>query len=584
MGAYYPHVCLHFLSKLMKRIILFFVSALNILYMYGQDDLSAYLNRLFDMQDNPQAVREALSKVTPKQIESAPDSVKFDYYYLSAAVDDLEDKYTPEKISNLEKAKEICERGLDVHSAVYMEIMYALASEYEEFERYDEAFSTYQEGMIKGLSLKNAYPQKFADLIMGMATCYEIQGRLEEIPTHFRDAWEFWDKGQEPFETYNYFPLWSLQNFYYRYGEYDKAKETSREILDFIHQKVGDTHIENAEELYFYGNILREQKKYEEACAAYRKGIKVCEKVESSAKHLNVQKLLLGNLLLAYAKSGVVIEDTLNTILDDIKGNSIKTRTQTDYNNALFSLSKELNQKGNYDVANHYVSLLLRENLSEQERGVITNLKNTIEFNHNLASSEKILKDQLMSLPKGTKEWLNVARQLSIISYNKGDNEGNMKILLELYSCVTTKDTEYYAWTAYNLIGSLFDANKYNDALPICQSYQIFAEENFGDDMRYVTALNNLIVAKLKCKQLGGIKENFLSLEELYRKKHGINSFEYSVYLHNYGRYLQLSNQLEAAKNTYLKAIKLQNKIEGKPFPNTVRYLSEVNSELFLNI
>lgn len=157
----------------------------------AQEDLGTYLNRLFDMQDNPQAIREALSKITQSQLESAPDSVQFDYYYLSAAVDDMEDKHTPEKIKNLVMAKALCERSLGVHSPVYVELMWAIGNEYICNNDTLSALKYYRNSLVTSIGWYLSDGYQFEDLYNDMqdftAECYQNKQITKAMALHKSD-------------------------------------------------------------------------------------------------------------------------------------------------------------------------------------------------------------------------------------------------------------------------------------------------------------------------------------------------------------------------------------------------------------
>ena len=203
----------------------------------AQISLSERLNYVLETQDMNMGLK-LYKEITDTDIKQLADSSLFNYHYLGAYINS---EFLPDNEKNSEKAlshfleaKRLCETSIGVHSGDYMEIMRGLGDTYIQLGQYEDAIDIYQNGIVKSMYMRDAAPHDFGNLIIGLQECYELLGWLGEIPSHLQDAWIFWKKDFVPFETYNYYPLWSLQQFYRRYGYTDHALIVNEQIIKFI--------------------------------------------------------------------------------------------------------------------------------------------------------------------------------------------------------------------------------------------------------------------------------------------------------------------------------------------------------------
>ena len=536
------------------------------------------LSHVLEVQDMEMGIK-LYNEITEADLSQLPDSSLFDYHYLGGYLNS-EIPNHEKAVSHLLEAKKICDKVLGTHSIGYMEIMRGLGDEYIELGQYDEALAVYQEGIVKSMAVRNSASMAFGNLIMGVQKCYERKGWLNEIPSHLYDAWSFWPKDKEPFATYNYFPLWSLEQFYRRYEMYDKALQVSDVIIKFISEKVGAQYPEMAEELYMRGNTLVDMGRNNDAVETYYKALSILKlnKVDKDRLYGHVAS----NLLMAIISTERWRE--CDNILNDIKNYGRNVNDADIYKNALFSAANRFNSKGNYAKALFLNTELLELNLSDKERTIIENQTNTIKHDRDIIIALCQLEEQFRTFSQGSAEWFEIGHKLSSAYYLQKKVDKNICVLRKMYDAIaanTSIGEDYLFWVLNNLYGICFEKEEYNDALryAIEKWNYISSVPDITEDYLYY-ALNDVVAAKLRSNHLEGIDENLENVGALCSKLFGEQSENYSTHLHNQGRAYQLQGRLNEAKQIYLRAITLQIKNNRVPINRTVQYLMEVEKQI----
>lgn len=547
----------------------------------AQSTLSERLNYVLEAQDMDMGLK-LYQEITDADIKQLPDSSLFDYHYLGGYLNsEIPNHDNHEKaIYHLTEAKRLCETSLGTHSGEYMEIMRGLGDEYIDLGKYEDALAIFQEGITKSMYMRNVVSHDFGNLIMGVQDCYELLGWFNEIPNHLSDAWSFWYKDETPLVTYTYFPLWRLEQFYKRYGMYDSAISVSLLIEDFIKTKGGNTHPELAEALYMKGNILVKLNKTDDGIKAFQDGIFILQ--DNGMSNSELYGMLSGNLLMALISAERYDESA--TLLKDIQQYSVNTQMPDAYKNALFSAANRTANMCNYAKAIEYNTTLLSLNLSKEESDVIENQKSTILYNKNVVESLPALEKTFATLKIGEDDWFETGHKLSSAYYLVKDFDKNGIVLTAMYKAIDLNKSigaDYYLWVISNLYGLSLEKEEHQDALRYAMEKidYLTTIDDVPVNYRY-NALNDLVVAKMKSSTLDGIDSDLERIEKFYRNQYGENSNEYATYLHNRGRAYQLQNKLDAAKETLLQSITLQNKLEGKPLERTVKYYMEVEQQL----
>ena len=547
--------------------------------LYAQNNVQRTLDKIYEWaEDNPEKGLSEILAIDTSDITSWPDSTKFDYHYMVGYL--YGENAQPDKsIKHLLEAKSLCDKSLGTYSIGYMEIMWGLGDLYMEKGQYEDALAMFQEGIVKSMTIRSAATHAFGNLIAGMSNCYEQMGWYNEVPTHLRDAWDFWPKTEEPFETYNYYPLWALQQFYWRYEMYDDALNVSDHILDFITKQVGANHFEMAEALYMRGNTLVAMGRANDAIDVFENAISILKSSKKDTEEL--YGLLCGNLLASYLEAGLT---DYEPILKDIKDFGVRTKNPSIFKNALYSSANILNKRGDFTTAlalNQKVSEL---NLTPEEKTAVENQRKEIAYNQEVREVLPELEQERATLVKGSAEWFENLHQLSSAYYLEHDQDKNLDVLSEMHqACIayTAVGDEYLIWVLNNLLGLYLEQGTYDNALKCAtEKWEYVSSKDGMPDNLLFDALNNLIVAKMKAGKIDGIDEELKRIGDYYQNQFGEKSQSYAMFLHNRGRAYQLQGNLENAKQTFLQAITLQSELDGKPMGRTVQYLMEVQKQL----
>lgn len=570
----------HFIAKTRMAVIL--PSVFYALTMFSQTSLSEQLSEVLIANDLNKGFL-IYNQISETEIKQLSDSALFDFHYLGAYLNSNNCTETPnhEKvIHHLKEAKRLCDTSLGTYFTGYMEIMKGLGDEYFEEGNFEDALAIYEEGLVKSMAIRDRVPQFFANLIMGIQECYENLGFFSEVPIHLMDAWGMWDKDIEPFCRYNYFPLWTLQQFYSKYECFENALKINDEIVKFIQEKGGANHPEMAEALFYRGNHLNYLNKYEEATETYRQALKILDSNKLTDEDL--YEYILGNLVLASTETDS-IRLTID-ILDEIKTHGLKYNNPQIYKNALYSTANKFNERGFYDMALS-LNLQLRDlALTQEENAVIEEQHSDIIFNKEIIESLPKLYESFNSLSSENMEWFDMGYKLASAYYLTNEIDKYLEVLKQLYSAIKPDNSlgkDYYYWVLNNLYNVSFDLGDYTAALKYALEkwLEVSSTLDFQEEI-CISAINNLVAAKLRSAEIEGIDSDLEIYRDLCVKLYGDNSTEYSVYLHNKGRACQLQGDLKEAKRNYLLANTLGIKTKGKASRRTVQYLMEVDMQI----
>lgn len=562
----------------LHRMVALLPSVFCVYVGYAQTSLPERLNHVLETQDMELGIK-LYNQISPADLELLPDSSLFDYHYLGGYLNS-EIQNHEKAVSHLLEAKKLCDTKLGTYSIGYMEIMRGLGDEYLELDKIEDALAAYQEGIVKTTSIRDGAPKAFANLIMGVQDCYERLGWFNEVPNHLMDAWSFWPKEEIPLETYTYYPLWRLEQFYSRYGMYEKALSVSNEIENFIISKAGENHPELCEALYMKGNILKNADRQEEAIAEYERAINISKKNKINDSEL--LGMLYGNLLITLIYTDKYTK--CESLLKEIETYSNNTHNPSRYANALYSIAISLNEKGNYVSALEYNAQLLKLSLTNEERALVEKQTNTIKYNQEITESRSFLEEQFNSLKTGSSEWFEVAHNLSCAYFIIKDKEKNDIVLRGMYHEISSNPEigqDYHFWVLMNLYGNCIEKGDYSDALTFAlEKFNYVVSAPDASELHRVNAINDVVVAKLRANNLEGIDSDLSKIEAFDLSQYGTSSNEYATYLHNRGRAYQLQGKLDEAKESLLKSISIQTKLVGRPMDRTVKYYMEVEEEL----
>ena len=551
----------------------------------AQISLSERLNYVLEAQDIEMGIK-LYKEITDKDIEQLPDSSLFDYHFLGGFINSEhlpdDEKNYEKALSHFFKAKHLCETSLGIHSDKYMVTMYGLGNTYIDIGQYEEALGIFQEGIVKSTYMRVAASHDFGNLIMGVQECYERMGWYNEVPNLLMYAWSFWNKDWNTLETYAYWPLWKLREYYNRYEKYEDAIKTSDKILDFIIERGGESHPELAHELFSRGCILDRMGRQSEAIDTYIRGLSILEEYQLEYDMGYDYYNMLGNLIHVLIETEKWGES--ERMLNKMKDYCERSGDIESYNMALYSVAYILNKNDHYERAHRVVEVLLRRNLSEKRKEMAEFLNEQIVYSLEVINQIPDYEEYLQNAIPSSDDWFDVAFKLLCAYYRKKDVEKSMGILNSMYKCFP-ENKEAQDEFSYAVLGLLFEYNLNNENYDLALKYAaerlalISATPNFPDRERF-DCINNIIVAKLKSNKLEGIYEVWDMAAQSCRNAYGEESDRYAILLHNKGRALQLEHKYDEAKQLYLDAMALHTKIKGHPMPNTVKYLFETNEQI----
>lgn len=569
---------IHFL----RRITLLVISVLCAINSNAQRSISEELEYVIYEEQDLTRGQQLYNSIKDADIKNMPDSVLFNYHYLGGYINSETPNHA-KAIEHLIAARELCESRLGTHTIPYMEIMKGLGDEYNEIGETEKALEVFQEAIVKSMAARDYAGHAFGNLIMGVADCYETLGWLNEIPNHLMDAWSFWKKDETPLVTYNYFPLWSLEQFYRRYGMYDKAIFVSDKIIEFIKSNGGENHIELCDALYMRGNIFQKASNNDDAIKAYETALSIA--TYNKADNTEIIGSLYGNLACSY----VVKSDfeNCNRICDLMQSYYDRLSDSSSYYKNLLSIGILAADYKNYEWALSYFDLAEQGNLDPTDINLLKWNKDGVTFNLNILNHTNDYISSYESLAYGTVEWFENAYNLSTAYNLSGERDKTLDVLTSMkkaYDTYTSNGEDYILWIYNSFVSVCFNSLMYDDAstyakerLDYINSLGVVPQESYA---YYANCINDLVSAKLKAKNIENIDKFLDELKHYYLTIYGENSKQYAIYLHNRGRAYQLQNKLDEAKETLLKALSVQKDTMGDLIENTVKYYIEVVEEL----
>lgn len=558
------------------------------IFCWGQTSIPEQLHQIIVTNDINRGLK-LYNSINPDSLNVFTDSVLFEYHYLGAAInnlfaEDLGINTNPKKaLFHLQEAQKLCENSLGTWFDGYMQIMTALGDYKLEQNNYKEALLTYEEGLIKSLSVRESYPQSFANLIMGVQECYERLGWFNEVSVHLMDAWSFWPKDMNiEMGTYIFYPLWSLQYYYFKYEFYERSLLINDMIIEFLSEKGITRDNLMAEQLYMRGNIQFKMGLEVEAVQTHRKALSILNEKNLKTELLYGQ--IAGNLLTESINAGT--DEDIIVLLQTIKEYGNKTNNSDIYKDALFSAANEYYKKNDYVSALTFNSQLIELNHSEDVLVFLIDQKERIEYAKKIVESLRELENNYKNLVRGSNDWFDVAFDLSNAYSLLNQNKSNIQVLNAMYEEFKYNEEakqEYYNTVLTSLFYTYLENGDNKKAFIYALEKWNFISEypDLPIKYRYET-LNNLIVAKLRDNKISDIESYLTMADILCREACGMDSEEYAIYIHNLGRAYQLQGKFPQAKKAYLESIDLQIKNKGQAMNKTIQYFLE-NEEMFFD-
>lgn len=559
----------------MKRFCILTLWILSAVISCAQQSADEKINKAFNICfSDIEAAKHIINTINETELLSLPDSTSFDYHYVCAGISSAEQD-NERTIFHLLETKRLCETSIGIRQTVYLEIMNALASAYKDNGDLDNALAIYQEAIIKGLSIRNrkGAKEEFGNLNSGLASVYEEKGWQKEVPSMWRNAWNYWNKKDSFFETYNIFPLFMLSDYHERKGEYHIALEINKEMSDYTLTQTDKNNPVWCDIFYQKGSILGHQGKYEEAVKAYKEGLFVAK--ENGIKDEKAEQLY-GNMICCLSEYGSY--QSIDTALSELHTYFPKVYSQT-----LFSLSSVFEKNKRYKDAIEYINRaipLVKGNVKEQ-----------YEWYKNLYSHEYDNQQQLSLLLKtpihdeGTNDWFIHMEKLANAYYLDKNKEMAKEVLEQIVTVSIRKrqsDSEQSRFIKM-LISCAADVNDYITVLKYSKIRIDYDKNKFGKQSKeYYASLNTEAIAYIKTNDHKRAHSILEICTPICITLFGKESEQYATLLHNKGRVAQLAGDLKSAKAYYEESLSVHS-LAKTPASRTLRtreYLGKVELSL----
>lgn len=537
-----------------RFLIFIFLMYLSPLAAFAQQSVSEKIGAAHDsFLSNRDKARDIITSIKDDDVKDLPDSVRFDYHYVKGAFAFNENNYE-NAVVHLLATKKLCETSLGIKKAVYLEIMNSLGLTYDYLGKYEEALAIYQEGIVKGLAIRDwpGAKESFSEMNAGLASIYERRGWLSEVPGLWRDTWGFWNKTVTPFEPENIAPLQHLYQFYLRQSDYDKALDVIIETADFVSLYTDRYNPIWNSILFDKGVVLGKQGKYKEAADQYREAIKIA----MINKDHGYLALIYGNLVCDLAE----YEDTS---IIDICLSEINQYCPERYAESLWAVSYIFEKRRLYNDALAYVRKAIP--LVDGET------KENYEWHAGKYESEAVNQENLnklcaMTVPKkGSAEWFEYMEQLANIYYGDNQTDKAKSVLEEMVK--ETEGNKAYKDERVRLldlmIGCAIDISDDATILLYADEWVNGAKKKFGEkSIAYFNSTNTVAVSCIKTNDTKRAKNLLDKITPLCIDLAGKESAQYATLLHNKGRVAQLSKEYESAKSFFEESLSIHTSIK----------------------
>jgi len=331
--------------------------------------------------------------------------------------------------------------------------------------------------------------------------------------------------------------LLAVGNFYDRLDKWDEALEVYRVALAKVEAQERPIKFEILNNI---GNALRQQEKYQDSEAAFRRCLEGRERV--------LGKEDKETLWSAYWLADVLVSQRKYSEAESIYRQTLEGRERT--------LGKE--HKYTLNTA-HWLAGVLRRQRKYSEAEII--------YRHTLEGQER-------TLGKEHKDTLNTAYWLAdVLSRQRKYSEAEIicRHTLEGQERTLGKEDEKTLWTAYHLADTLNELEKYQEAESMYRRTLKGMEKVFGKKHPDALECVNKLAGTLYDQ------EEYEAAEEMYRRATeerqtalGKDHPDTLISIHNLAAALDNQEKYEAAEEMYRRAIEGRQTVLGKDHPDTL--------------
>lgn len=570
----------------MTGFLFFLFLALGSLSMSGQN-IAEHIKEAKTAGEMQDFVTMALllNDISEEDILSEPDSIRYDFYYMNAALmvaDENTDKV--KLVEEIDKALKIRERSLGVQHPEYLELLAHKGYNLEE-EDPAAASKAYQKALIVGQDLVNrgdvAIDYWFANIQSSLADLYSRRGFPDMAEALYIEAFSIINNNYIPgTNEFSWVPLLSLSQLYFNEGKPDEAIATCDRLLQFFSERGGYPSPEYGLMASMKAYYLGETGRYGEAVEWRKKALENHQGIPDPDSE-EVANAFLQLYLAMIVNKDFGNADSLETQITDFSYLKENSELLLDM---FFNASTICDTNGDPVNAEKYIMKALPYSQTPHD--------DYTEFIYSQASLYRLNNNDL----DGAWEYKQKALEAS------ADRDSELKNRIDLLYIQSYRDpVEALAglkalkeeMTLRNEQGSPRYINLLHNLIPLMQrsagpqeiidyfltDYEEIADK-FGKTNPLVITYDNIIGVSYVFLGKG---EEALPYMENYRKGVAANSGEdnikYGTALHNLGRALMLTGDNEGARENLLKARSLQLKYEGEVDERTSLYLKELGIE-----
>ena len=544
----------------------------------------------FDMSP----VESYLRTISEKDIEEASDSTRYYYHYWMGSIYAKQEKVDLER-EHLKKSIAIRESSVGILDPEYIELLWELGSISEEID-VDKSIAYYQKALVIGQTIlynkevspyNNAFMQNTYGMVLGdLARMYEKKNWKDRVVGLYESAFSFRSQFYDKDDANCYVDMYGLAGYYRERKEYDKAVETMQKVVNYINNNGGYGTNSYVNASFMLASAMSQNNQHRDAENLYRSTIKLTlDSLGTSNKNLH---LLYGNYCVELANNDSFEE--LDKTLPEAYHYYLQSDSLSTYINLLFTLSNNLCNKNAFEKAGIYNDSLFNYTSYMPYFAIemLYSQKTRIELGKNNVPEAILWKQKEIEIERseGISDkvyYLSALSELATLNSYSGDLDKALNVYQQVIDGIHTENLEeqnlYEQCVMFvcNLYHIQEKANLQEDFLNSQKG--IMEGKNLHESRIYAQICNNLSVLQMKKNLLDEASKNNTIAERLFLKHYGRQSDNYATALHNKGRILMLQGKHKQALKYLLESKQLQMEINGSVYPNTDKYIQELEKK-----
>ena len=588
------------MAKSIIRFLLMLVLMTCSVVSYAQKSSVSYqLKNFHDAywnQDNFDItpIENYLKTISDKDIEEASDSTKYYYHYWMGSIYANQEKIDLER-EHLKKAIALRESSVGILDPEYIELLWELGSISEEND-VDRSISYYQKALVIGQTIlynKEVPPYNTSfmlntyGMVLGdLARMYEKKNWKDRVAGLYESAFSFRSQFYDKNDANCYVDMYGLAGYYRERKEYGKAVETMQKVVNYISNNGGygtDSYV-NAS--FMLASAFSQNNQHRDAENLYRSTIALTkDSLGATNKNLH---LLYGNYCIELANNDSFEE--LNKVLPQAYQFYLQSDSLPTYINILFTLSNNLCNKNAYDKAEVYNDSLFNYTsyMPYFAKEMLYSQKTRIELGKNNVPGAMQWKEREIEVERsmGISDkvyYLSALSELATLNSYNGDIDKALVIYQQVIDGIHKENLEEHNLyeQCVMFVSNLYQIQNKNNLQEdfLISQKKTLTNKGLSESRIYAQICNNLSVIQMKENKLEEAAKNNSIAEILFLKHYGNRSDNYATALHNKGRILMLQGKNKQALKNLLDSKQLQMEINGNVYPNTDKYIQELEKK-----